>query len=747
MPITGSQKALMYALSGVERCGATRSGYVNGRTFVSIGGSDVTDQVERGTLQVVDDAPTPKQCTMRVEGVVPSRGAEVLVTRGSKNSVDKLFAGFAIRPTFSFIARGAIGSNVTAIGYANLLKGILVSGHYLSRSATEILVALMANAPGFRTNRIATGLPVIDEITITNASLPDAITQVMDRIGGYWRADCDYSPYLEAFITNPDTTAPNDLTYSEVLLEDFEYDPDDSQRVTRTYTEGRGASVAAAAAIGATSLYVDDRTPFSAGGGVADVNTQRISYGGASLKYLPNFDTWSSQVGLSVTFQSLIWVDSIALFVGLTNGTGYTSPDGITWTSHTITVGNWGNIVWAPALGLMLACNSTRGSVFTSVDGVTWTEHTLTEANLWDAAAWSPSLGLFAIVAQSGTHRVATSPDGVTWTVRTAASASVWDNIVWADTLNLFVATLNSGGVGNNAMTSPDGITWTARAGGLSTLTLAWSSDLSLLVAAGTTGHIYTSPDGITWTVRTAASTNDWNAVAWVKDLSAFVMVASNTAGSAQQVATSTDGITWSGRTTQAGAWTALAWAEGLALLVVTGSGSLKEMSMTATTQPQLTGIPATGAGSITEAIADLAEIFLVAQDDDATAQTAVASAYTNSHYTDNGIRTAFLQDRRLSVTEAHARGLARLAFDSKGLAAARYTTRDTKTGWGRVVHVNMTDPISGASIVDDLRIQRVTITELSTDVDQFDFAPPRYAVEASSQRFSLEDLIRQNGG
>ena len=41
MGISGSQPALMYALSGVARSGATRSGYTSGLVFLSLGGQQI----------------------------------------------------------------------------------------------------------------------------------------------------------------------------------------------------------------------------------------------------------------------------------------------------------------------------------------------------------------------------------------------------------------------------------------------------------------------------------------------------------------------------------------------------------------------------------------------------------------------------------------------------------------------------------------------------------------------------------
>jgi hypothetical protein len=79
----------------------------------------------------------------------------------------------------------------------------------------------------------------------------------------------------------------------------------------------------------------------------------------------------------------------------------------------------------------------------------------------WGGIAWSPELGLFAAVANSGVgNRVMTSPDGIYWTTRTSAADNNWRAIAWSPVLGLFAAVAYSGS-GDRVMTSPDGIYWT----------------------------------------------------------------------------------------------------------------------------------------------------------------------------------------------------------------------------------------------------------------------------------------------
>ncbi|MDO9542684.1 MAG: hypothetical protein Q7J98_10220, partial [Kiritimatiellia bacterium] len=72
----------------------------------------------------------------------------------------------------------------------------------------------------------------------------------------------------------------------------------------------------------------------------------------------------------------------------------------------------------------------------------------------WTSVCWSPELGLFCAVANTGTgNRVMTSPDGITWTSRTPAANKMWLSVCWSPERGLFCAVAISVS-GNDVMTS-----------------------------------------------------------------------------------------------------------------------------------------------------------------------------------------------------------------------------------------------------------------------------------------------------
>jgi hypothetical protein len=255
-------------------------------------------------------------------------------------------------------------------------------------------------------------------------------------------------------------------------------------------------------------------------------------------------------------------------------GTGDISTvqsDNNTWVTQTgSTTNTWNNICWSPELSIFCASSWTGNtdSIMTSPDGITWTTRTLTSI-FWNSICWSPELSLFCVVAITGTgNRAATSPDGITWTTRTSAADNDWNDVCWSSEEAIFCAVADSG-TGTRVMTSSDGITWITRASAADTNweSIIWSPELSLFCAvsnSGTGNRVMTSPDAITWTTRTSAADNGWYALTWSPELSLFCAV--SITGTGDRVMTSPDGVTWTTRTTPDESWRSIVWAPELSL-------------------------------------------------------------------------------------------------------------------------------------------------------------------------------------
>ena len=152
----------------------------------------------------------------------------------------------------------------------------------------------------------------------------------------------------------------------------------------------------------------------------------------------------------------------------------------------------------------------------------------------------------------------------------------------------------------------------------------------------------------------------------------------------------------------------------------------------TATAAPALVGIPALGAAySILYPIKSGDDINLLVVIDDPTSQVNLANVIGGT-----GIKESYIQDRRISYTEAQARGRALLSSRSTVLITVSYSVRDPNTRSGRTIHVALPAPFN---LTGDFKIQDVTIKN---------FWPvpgvgPTFTCTASSNFYSLADLLR----
>lgn len=739
MGISGTDSALMYSLSAVARAGATRSGYHSALPFVSIAGTARRGNVRAGSMTITDVLDeAPNRCTFTVVGITPTKGQEVIVTLGSENNRQRLFAGHILQvEQIQAAASATVFYRVSAIDYTWLADRRTVTKRYTNQSATTIATDLVSTyTSGFTSAAVASGLDTVDEITFTNETVSAALTRLAKRIGGYWY--WDYLKDLHFFVTETGNT-PVDLTTAHISANDLSYATDLSQVVTRALIEGYGSTARDEVAVGDTTLAVVDDAFYNAAGGTVVSGPQRITYTGLGFGSILT-PLWVSVTNANITtpkWGAAAYSPTLRRFVVVGLATVATSPDGLTWTPRTASwTGQATAMVWAAELSLFVVVTVT-GEVETSPDGITWTSQTPAAANTWAGITWAPEIPLLVVVGGSGASRVMTSPDGVTWTAQTAASALSWSAVSWSASLTLFVAVAAQSGA-TSAMSSPDGVTWTTRIPSDTAnawFAVAWSPTVGKFVAVGTAGGIMYSSDGTSWASiadRSGAATA-LTGVLWIAEQSRYVAVLYNTT----RIFTSTDALIWAEEIIPTGEWglngsTSMAYGNGTTIVVADDNSSNAILTANVSdTYPVLTGIPASGTGSVLYAIAAGDDVNILVTVNDAAAQTALAALVGG-----DGIHEEYLQDRRLSETEATARGEALLALRSTAETSLRYRSRDLRTKAGKTITITIGSP---TDLSATMKIQQVTISDFSNSTTLY----PTYHVEASSTRFSLEDLLR----
>jgi hypothetical protein len=150
----------------------------------------------------------------------------------------------------------------------------------------------------------------------------------------------------------------------------------------------------------------------------------------------------------------------------------------------------------------------------------------------------------------------------------------------------------------------------------------------------------------------------------------------------------------------------------------------------TVTAAPALEGIPASGVGAVVIVVKSGDPINLVVQVDDAPAQAQLAAVIGG-----DGVQEAYLQDNRISETEARARAAAALTLRRTVEETIHYESRDRLTQSGTTIAVNLPLPTNMAG---SYKVQQVTISGFEIPT-----LPPVRTVEASSNRFTFEDLLR----
>ena len=332
----------------------------------------------------------------------------------------------------------------------------------------------------------------------------------------------------------------------------------------------------------------------AAGNGSAQVTTDHgTTFTGATT---PS-DNWSSFIFTGKEF----WA------VALNSSNAMSSPDGLTWTSHTLPVtANWCSIVWDG--NVLCAMISGSQTVYTSPDGTVWTPRSIPVAGAW---AILTSLGgvLFAFTSSS-TVAAESTDSGVTWTQRVVAlsfagtrkfAISTFDRFI---VLNSGVTAVDVGGltrytaneVSDATVRPAQNVISREPAGNLVSINTTYTAlgDLhnrcitnptgTMIVSATGGGGVQYTTDGYVW-VSTSVPTGTWYDIAYGNGV--YVSVSSGT----RDAMTSPDGINWTLRATAlpvAGSWNAVAFCNGMFIATI-GIGGQATSTIGATSTDGIT--------------------------------------------------------------------------------------------------------------------------------------------------------------
>lgn len=721
--------------------------------------------------------------SFRTRGVVPVAGQSIAVYEGEASVTKQLFGGRIIETTAIYEKQPKnVAYDLRCIDPTWLLNRRKVLAYYVNQSATAIVLDIVARfCRGVTTRAVAAGLPIVDAITFTNESPAECFTAICQRIGAYWYPD--YANDLHVFVTEATTaTAITDAqphgSAEHQITEDL------SQVVTRVVGRGGGVGVAVEASPGATELPVEEGTDqpwYSPSGGLAEVGPQVLTYsgirgrGGAGA-FVGTGNAPSAAVapepyaGSSHTFGA-----TYQYAATFTTAAGETLPGPIgsiliqnlvmnpptTPTARSRGAGSYPPGLITPGATQIRYCfqvwyaNGARGpagpvSATYTWDGYDWETHIGASAPVAGGGVWFPEIEPTGFVAAVSAVAVYRSDNGGAWFLCAylpglyAGSAPNW----WGGLAQSYSSSpagiYPTSGVGSVRVNNLPVSTKTDITGRKIYRTVANGAALKLLATIANktdTAYVDTIADGALGAAPPAADTSG------VKDEGQVLP------GATEFPVSSTVPFSADVGPGGGGGWVRVGSLPvrytGIGTGVLTGVPATGVGSITATVrygtqviiQPRLVGIPAAGTGAIVYAIkrGDTAIVRLEKQDD--AAATAMAVRF-NSAVLADGIIEETISDSRFGLAELADQIDAMLTERKDPHRTVVFTTRDESCEVGRLITIDISTP----SIHGTYRIQRVTFSEIAITGGRAMVAPLR-RVEATNKLFTFTDLLRQLRG
>jgi hypothetical protein len=290
-PVNVGRKVLLYALANVARANATRANYTSGQAFVTIGGIQVggggtatpgSPRILHETLSISDtlnETPNTATCTLHFGN--PTVGQAVTIRLGSINNQQLEFAGTILSYRSYYVDTPANPHfDLSLIDDTPGLNTRKIWTRAVGQTVKTIATALVSGYAADYTVKVdaAIGAIVIDQISVADRDLTDALSQLMKRAGSNWK--CAYGKVV---VIGPDG-GPNPRIIDAVhpSLLDIDVTRDYSQVVTRVLSEGGGGNSLQQILPGETILPIDTTFWYEPSGTVT-VGDQRLTYGAVDV--------------------------------------------------------------------------------------------------------------------------------------------------------------------------------------------------------------------------------------------------------------------------------------------------------------------------------------------------------------------------------------------------------------------------------------------------------------------------------
>jgi hypothetical protein len=293
--------ALMYArmssnfsiglgLYAKARLGATRLNYFGPHKLLTVNGTSRRGNYDDTTWSITDRGRGQgKTLTIELFGFTPVVGDPIVFAAGSLSN--RLFTGTITRVTQGRTKKneGRLVYTCQCVDGVYQASNLKVTTRYANLSASTIAIQLVTFAPaGFGSQFVQGGLATVDEIHFTEQTLPTALQQLADRVGGWWYFAVDEAGVWQLhFGVGTDRTGvpPEAITGTNPHIRSgFRYAVDIEGLYNRVWCEGMGSSLTVPVTAGFTSIPLEDVAAFSdSGTNYAKIEAhQPITYTGKS---------------------------------------------------------------------------------------------------------------------------------------------------------------------------------------------------------------------------------------------------------------------------------------------------------------------------------------------------------------------------------------------------------------------------------------------------------------------------------
>jgi hypothetical protein len=760
------------ALLNTFRLNQRRLGEMKPEVLVILGGGWRHQDIRLDSMQMTDAInDEPNTLSFRMEGAAPVIGEPIDMVVGTWGNENKVFSGQILSAQAVYEGRPEnVAYDVQAIDHTWLLKRRLVMARYTGASATTIVQDIVANfAAGYVANTaegVQPGLPAIDEISFENEDVPNALSRVMEAVGGYWYVD--HWRRVHAFLYEAEQASaitdsnPNSMSSIAQTV-------DLSQVSNRILARGGGsqATVDRPSSTVYDTIPVEDLGWYPPGGGWLEIGTQRLYYsgveGGAGTGALIIGDMTAPAGGPAAApvpneSGNLAGKYQYKVSFVMKEGESLASPPSAVVLAGTqppdvsgVTV-NWAmttpvpNPAQPPYPGMPQGTVGRYMFTFVTKQGETFPS----EPTAPSAPAPPP------LVQSSPAYTYFPSYDPRPFPIGPAGT--IGRNLYRSDNGGPFGLTYKIADNTTIQFGGPTYPAWDSNTPGVAPPLMPTTSGGKVNVTGiysgppGTTArNIYRTRGSGVGPFMKAGSLRDNTTPSWIDNVRDDSLGDEEPSGSG--TLPTLPGST-ALRVSAVEAFPATGWAlTGGQVLSYThreagpGPGALLGIpasgigAITAPlsvdteviTAPHLTGIQGSGRAGILYPILTGDTVAILAIVDDAASQAAMAQAVGFG----DGVHELPVSDSKWNYTEATARARAELKRRKDGLVTITFDTRDDSVWSGRDIYINVWQ----VGIAGWFKIRRLTFSQFGYDVW------PLRRVEVSSQRFSFEDLLRQTRG